>query len=72
VLIRGGRAMNQRVANKLNKKFQMNKAQREWGRALEDLKGDYQLRNDDHGTLYENGDYVLGDRFIANIMDYVP
>lgn len=46
---------------------------RDWGRALEALKKDNGLRNDFHGRILDNGNYVdKTGNVIGNIGDYVP
>jgi len=45
---------------------------REWGRALEALKKDNGLRNDFHGRILDNGNYVdKSGNVIGNIGGYV-
>lgn len=47
---------------------------RDCGRALEALKKDLGLRNDHHGTIMSNGDYVdpQSGEVLGNIHDYAP
>ncbi len=72
VLQSGGNTMNQSTANGLNKYFGEKLHKREWGRALEELKADNNLRNDHHGRIIDNGDYInsIGE-IIGNIGDYL-
>ena len=73
VLQTGGNKLNNRVADSLNEHFGENYTKRDWGRALESLKKDSGLRNDHHGRILDNGDYIndAGD-IIGNIGDYLP
>ena len=69
----GGNTINQNTTDKLNKYFGTNYHRRDWGRALEELKKDFNLRNDHHGKILSNGDYMSGTgRIIGNIADYLP
>lgn len=73
VLQTGGHTFNKSTANLLNKYFGENLSSREWGRALEALKSDNILRNDFHGRILDNGDYVDDTgNVIGNIGDYLP
>ncbi|MCL9667290.1 RHS repeat-associated core domain-containing protein [Rosenbergiella epipactidis] len=72
VLQTGGRTIEQRTANELNKYFGRNINRREWGRALESLKRRNNLRNDDHGRILDNGDHIgIQGNIIDNIEDYL-
>jgi hypothetical protein len=73
VLQTGGNKLSSRVSDELNDYFGENLTKRDWGRALEGLKKDNGLRNDHHGRILDNGDYVndAGD-LIGNIADYLP
>ncbi len=73
VLQTGGHTFNKKTADLLNKYFGESFSSREWGRALESLKSDNILRNDFHGRILDNGDYVDdAGNVIGNIGDYVP
>lgn len=54
----GGNTLNQSTANGLNKYFSKNINKREWGRALESLKQDNNIKNGHHGRILDNGDYI--------------
>ena len=72
VLQTGGRKLNQSVADALNDAFGTNLHKREWGRALERLKREYQLRNDHHGKILDNGAYTDNNgNIIGYIDDYI-
>ncbi|MCX8640550.1 hypothetical protein J3U37_10570, partial [Gilliamella sp. B3172] len=72
VLQNGGNTLNQSTANALNKYFDENINKREWGRALESLKKDNNIRNDHHGRILDNGDYINSSgNVIGNIGDYL-
>jgi len=68
----GGRTIRPRTARELNKVTGKDLHRREWGRALEDLKRDYDLPGDHHGRILDNGDYL--DEFgelLGNLQDYL-
>jgi filamentous hemagglutinin len=69
----GGRGLTDAAARQLNRAFGTNLHSREWGRALEALKKDHQLRNDFHGRLFSDGSYGsdISD-ILGNITDYLP
>ncbi len=70
----GGRVLSNATARALNELAGTNLAGREWGRALEALKADFDLPNDFHGAIMGNGDFVnpnTGETF-GNIQDYIP
>ncbi|PIQ42714.1 MAG: hypothetical protein COW05_08365 [Gammaproteobacteria bacterium CG12_big_fil_rev_8_21_14_0_65_46_12] len=69
----GGNKLSNRVSDGLNDYFGEKLTKRDWGRALEGLKKDNGLRNDHHGRILDNGDYIndAGDR-LGNIADYLP
>ena len=73
VLQTGGNKLSNRTAEGLNEQLGENLTKRDWGRALEGLKKDNGLRNDHHGRILDNGDYVndAGD-VLGNISDYLP
>jgi hypothetical protein len=69
----GGNTVNQNTADKLNQNLGTNYHRRDWGRALEKLKKDFNLRNDHHGKILSNDDYMNGaGKIIGNIADYLP
>jgi len=68
----GGNTITNRIAEGLNKGTGENLPKREWGRALEALKRDNGLRNDVHGQIMTNGDFVVNGETIGNIADYIP
>ncbi len=73
VLQTGGRTISQRTADALNKASGNKLHPREWGRALENLKGELGLRRDHHGQILSNGNYTDGSgRALGNITDYLP
>ena len=73
VLQSGGNTLNKSTANALNESLGESMTNREWGRALEALKKDNGLRNDFHGRILDNGNYVdKSGNVIGNIGDYVP
>ncbi|WNJ81262.1 hypothetical protein RJE46_08555 [Cedecea neteri] len=73
VLQSGGNTLNKSTANALNESLGESMTSREWGRALEALKKDNGLRNDFHGRILDNGNYVdKSGNIIGNIGDYVP
>lgn len=73
VIQTGGRKIYPRTAEILNKNLGRKLHPREWGRALERLKGKIKLRGDHHGKIYGNGDYANhAGKVIGNIDDYVP
>lgn len=56
----------------MNKYFGENINKREWGRALESLKKDNNIRNDHHGRILDNGDYINSSgNVIGNIGEYL-
>ncbi|MBC9132009.1 hypothetical protein FcAc13_11930, partial [Frischella sp. Ac13] len=72
VLQSGGNTLTQSTANALNKYFGENINKREWGRALESLKKDNNIRNDHHGRILDNGDYINSSgNVIGNIGEYL-
>ncbi len=73
VLQTGGNTLNKSTANTLNVRLGENLTSREWGRALESLKKDNGLRNDFHGRILDNGDYIdNAGKIIGNIGDFLP
>lgn len=73
VLQTGGKTLSGATAAALNKANGLDLARREWGRALELLKGHALLRNDFHGQILSNGDYVhatTGEWF-GNLLSYI-
>ncbi|MBN3343262.1 DUF637 domain-containing protein [Pectobacterium brasiliense] len=72
VLQTGGHTMAARTANGLNKEFNKNLTNREWGRALEALKKYENLDNNFHGRILDNGDYIdHTGRILGNIGDFL-
>ena len=72
VLQSGGNTLNQSTANALNKYFDQNIYLREWDRALVSLKKDNNIRNNHHGRILDNGDYINSNgNVIGNIGDYL-
>jgi hypothetical protein len=72
VLQTGGNKITGRIADGLNKGTGESLTKREWGRALEALKRDNGLRNDAHGKILSNGDFVVNGTTIGNITHYIP
>jgi len=73
VLQSGGNKLSNRTSKGLNEHFGENLTKRDWGRALESLKRDHGVRNDHHGRILDNGDYVndAGD-ILGNLSHYLP
>ncbi|MBA5236553.1 DUF637 domain-containing protein [Pectobacterium aroidearum] len=72
VLQTGGHTMAARTANGLNKEFNKNLTNREWGRALEALKKYENLDNNFHGRILDNGDYIdHTGKILGNIGDFL-
>jgi len=72
VLQSGGNTMESGTANALNKYFEVTLDRKIWGRALEALKKDAGLRNEFHGRILRNGNYVdANGKLIGNIGDYL-
>jgi hypothetical protein len=68
----GGNTLKKRTADKLNEHFGENLPPREWGRALERLKGENGLPPNHHAKILENGDYVDdAGNVIGNLADYL-
>ncbi|NVK48485.1 MAG: hypothetical protein HWE09_01870 [Cyclobacteriaceae bacterium] len=73
VLQSGGNKLSNRTSKGLNDYFGENLTKRDWGRALEGLKKDLGLRNDHHGRILDNGDYINdAGELLANISHYLP
>jgi filamentous hemagglutinin len=73
VLQTGGNTLNKSTANTLNSQLGESLTSREWGQALESLKKDNGLRNDFHGRILDNGNYIDdAGKVIGNIGDYLP
>ena len=69
----GGRNIAAATASALNEFSGRALHRRDWGRALEKLKKANNLRNDTHGKILSNGDYIDGTGcVIDNILDYIP
>lgn len=68
VLQTGGNTLNSSTAKTLNKAFGTDLNKREIGRALEKLKKENDLRNDRHGKIMSNGDYVDD---VGNVIDNI-
>ena len=72
ILQAGGHTFDDSTADALNRTFSKNYARREWGRALERLKEAFDLPNDHHGRVYDNGDYTdMNGLVYGNLGDYV-
>jgi len=72
VLQTGGNKINSATAGAVNESFGVEINSREWGRMLEALKKDVGLRNDFHGKILSNGDYLSSDgAYVGNIGDYM-
>lgn len=68
----GGNTIDERTANGLNEHFDQDLNRREWGKALEEMKKETGLRNDFHGRIMSNGDYVSPQgSVIDNIGGYI-
>ena len=73
ILQTGDRTIREGTAKALNEFGDTTLKRREWGRALELLKRENQLRNDFHGKIGENGDYMdKAGNVIDNLFDYIP
>jgi len=71
VLQTGGRTIEKRTATALNEALGESLPPREWGRRLESLKRDLDLRNDHHGKILSNGDYTDRDgNVLGNLLEY--
>jgi hypothetical protein len=71
VLQTGENTLKSSTANQLNKNLEMNEPSREWGRALERLKGEEGIPNDSHNKIMGNGDYQVNGEIVGNIADYL-
>ncbi|WP_218110039.1 hypothetical protein [Oligoflexus tunisiensis] len=72
VLQTGGRTLEERTAKALNQATGRSLNKREWGKALERLKDDLGLRNDHHGKILSNGDYLdTNGRNLGNLIEYL-
>ena len=72
VLQSGGNTISARTAQELNRVSGLNAHRRDWGRALESLKNDLGLRNDHHGRIMSNGDYMDDSgNVLGNIIHYM-
>jgi Pre-toxin TG len=68
----GGRTINKRTAQALNEFSDMDLTPREWGRALESLKGEHSLSPSHHGKILANGDYAdESGNVIDNLLHYI-
>lgn len=68
----GGRTINNRTAEALNKATGSSLKPREWGRGLETLKKDLSLPNNHHGKITEYGHYLDDSgNVLGNILDYI-
>jgi filamentous hemagglutinin len=74
VIQTGGHTIKPETARKLNEYFGLNLHPREWGRALEALKREWDLPNNHHGEIHEDGTYTenKGKRTFGNLADYLP
>jgi RHS repeat-associated protein len=73
VLQSGGNKLTKRTAKGLNEHFGESFTKRDWGRALEGLKKDLGLRNDHHGRILGNGNYVDdAGNILGNMSHYLP
>ena len=60
------------TAKALNERFGKSLHGREWGRALENLKGYFNLPSDFHGQIMDNGDFTDAEgKVIGNIHDHL-
>ncbi len=68
----GGNTLNKGTGKSLNQFFGEDLSKREWGRALEGMKRELGLRNDQHGKILGNGNYVddVGN-VLGNLGDYI-
>lgn len=69
----GGNTIGRGTAKALNEYSGKNLSDKEWGRALEGLKKDNEIPNDNHGKILRDGSYIDGngqDR--GNINEYTP
>ncbi|MEW5959069.1 MAG: RHS repeat-associated core domain-containing protein [Chloroflexota bacterium] len=73
VIQTGGHTIRSGTAQALNKYNDLNLHSREWGRALEALKDAFDLPNNHHGKIYEDGTYTDDEgNEIGNLLDYLP
>ena len=69
----GGNTIKGSTAKALNQEWGVNLTRREWGRALEALKKNFNLRNDFHGKILENGNFTSkSGEVIGNLLEYLP
>jgi hypothetical protein len=69
----GDNIINPGTAEKLNKYFGLDLHPREWGRALERLKGELKIKGNHHGKIYDDGTYEdTKTKKTGNIADYLP
>jgi filamentous hemagglutinin len=62
-----------RTATELNNTLGQSASRRDWGRALEDLKRDYQLPGNHHRKILSNGDYLdEAGNVLGNLLEYLP
>jgi len=68
----GGNTVKPGTAEKLNDYSGKEKTRGEWGDALEKLKGEEHVPNNDHGKIKRGGDYYDGKgQYIGNLNDYL-
>ncbi len=73
IIQNGGTTITQATANALNKSLGKNLNKREWGRGIEELKGNVGLPKDYHGMIDEIGNYLSKSReLFGNILEYLP
>ena len=69
----GGNKMLKQTADALNDTLGKSLGRRDWGRALEELKGELGLPADHHGQILSTGDYVDdAGNVLGNLLDYIP
>lgn len=69
----GGNTLSNRVAPALNRKTGKNIPSRDWGRALERMKGENDLAADHHAIIRSDGAYIDGKgNIIGYLQDFLP
>jgi RHS repeat-associated protein len=73
ILQTGNRTLSQATADILNEVYELDLVRRDWGRALEALKGDLGLANDFHGLIDSIGNLLDANtrEVLGNISDYL-
>lgn len=68
-----GHTVKPGTAKALNEALSLSLHPREWGRALEALKQEFNLPNDFHGVIKESGEYLdKAGKVIGNLVDFLP